>query len=97
MLRSRFRNIARMKRSKRRHASGSRSISEVLCLRAGFNLVMSKKPPAKPYTIRLDLPLSDDHYKAIGRVAANWSMIESSLVRDVHSNMLFAWPARRTF
>jgi hypothetical protein len=42
-----------------------------------------------PYTIKLELPLSDDHYKAIGRVAANWSMIESSLERYIW--FLLSW------
>jgi hypothetical protein len=37
----------------------------------------------RTYEINLSLPLSDDHLKAIGRVAANWTMIEHTLERYI--------------
>jgi hypothetical protein len=35
------------------------------------------------YELKLGLPLGDDHLKAIGRVTANWTMIEYTLERYI--------------
>ena len=48
-----------------------------------------RNAPASRYRIELELPLTDDHYKAIGRVATNWSMIESALERYIW--FLLSW------
>lgn len=42
-----------------------------------------------PYTFKIALPLTDAHLKAIGRVAANWAMIEHTLERYIWFQVSF--------
>src|SRR5579872_4012941 len=61
---------SRMNRSKRGHASGTSSIS-ASCAFFGVRAM-----PTYTYSLKYGLPLSEQHYTAIGEVAATWQYVE---------------------